>query len=401
MIKYAFLFGIVAASSHTLNPTEEIVGSNTEDECVQWSASTIDYTKNLNNWPIFNQGNCGSCWAFAMATALSIKAQTNISSFDKIFSPGFVMGYLSSSDHPNLKGCNGGVIQNMAHAMQIQNTPKHFSTCQSKVTNPSLPNYCYKQNSPYVSPSDIVSAWSVDINSDGCCTTCGTAFAEECKVSNNYIDAGDQIVKQIKMLYGQKDYHCHAKQPTLEKFNCAQSMSYLLQNYGPIVTGIYVDESRLEWDYGSPADLTEVCQSTSTISINHAVTIVGENQTHWKVQNSWGDGWGDNGYFYVKKGCNYCNMESTFTLIYKLSLGEDDFNKTLVDDEIEALYQQPAPMHEIKQHKSNSWHWYYYAAIAAGCVLLVAAIVFSKKKSTKTILQTGQIHTPTPSRIRL
>lgn len=395
MIKYVFLFGIAAAQNNSLNPTEEIVGTTTEDQCVQWPASAIDYTENLTNWPIFQQGNCGSCWAFAMAAALSIRAQTQIPSFDKIFSPGFVMAYLSSNaNYANLQACKGGVIQEMAHAMQIQNTPKNFSTCQSTVTDFLMPNYCGNS-------ADIVSAWSYEIPAEGCCTTCGTAFAQECKVTNNYIDVGDKIVTQIKMLYGQKDHHCQTKQATDKMRNCAESMSYLLQKYGPIVTGIYVDESRSEWDYGSSPDFTELCRTTSSDTINHAVTIVGENQTHWKMQNSWGTSWGDNGYFYVEKGCNYCNMETTFTQIYQLSLGDDDFNESLVDDEIETLYQQPAPMHEVVQHKSSSWDWYYYAAIAAGCVLLVTALVLSKKNVDKTFLQTEQIHTPVPSRIRL
>jgi C1A family cysteine protease len=39
---------------------------------------------------------------------------------------------------------------------------------------------------------------------------------------------------------------------------------------------------------------------------NHAMVIVGWKQiggfTYWKVQNSWGPDWGDNGYCYIVQG---------------------------------------------------------------------------------------------------
>jgi hypothetical protein len=33
----------------------------------------------------------------------------------------------------------------------------------------------------------------------------------------------------------------------------------------------------------------------------HAVQIVGKTPRHWKLKNSWGDNWGDNGYFRISK----------------------------------------------------------------------------------------------------
>ncbi len=57
-------------------------------------------------------------------------------------------------------------------------------------------------------------------------------------------------------------------------------------------------------------------ESSSTEDINHVVVIVGWDDTRfdgegaWICKNSWGTGWGENGYFYVKYGdCNigtYC-----------------------------------------------------------------------------------------------
>ncbi len=52
---------------------------------------------------------------------------------------------------------------------------------------------------------------------------------------------------------------------------------------------------------------------------NHAVLIVGygtdtkSNEDFWIVKNSWGDGWGENGYFRIRRGVDECGIESMAT----------------------------------------------------------------------------------------
>ncbi|CAG2174750.1 unnamed protein product [Oppiella nova] len=52
------------------------------------------------------------------------------------------------------------------------------------------------------------------------------------------------------------------------------------------------------------------------IEVNHSVLIVGygsdaqTNKTYWIVKNSWGDWWGDKGYFKVDRGVNAMGIES-------------------------------------------------------------------------------------------
>jgi len=53
----------------------------------------------------------------------------------------------------------------------------------------------------------------------------------------------------------------------------------------------------------------------SYYNLNHAPVVVGygtENGTdYWKVKNSWGAGWGDNGYLKVKRGENMCGIATS------------------------------------------------------------------------------------------
>lgn len=46
----------------------------------------------------------------------------------------------------------------------------------------------------------------------------------------------------------------------------------------------------------------------------HAVELVGYTENYWILKNSWGSSWGDNGFFYMKKGINTCDIETRHTV---------------------------------------------------------------------------------------
>ena len=62
---------------------------------------------------------------------------------------------------------------------------------------------------------------------------------------------------------------------------------------------------------------------TSANNNNHAMVIVGyghdskTNLNFWKVRNSWGKGWGEDGYVRIQRGVNMCNVESDAFFIAK------------------------------------------------------------------------------------
>ncbi len=65
-------------------------------------------------------------------------------------------------------------------------------------------------------------------------------------------------------------------------------------------------------------------------AINHAIAIVGwgsQNGTnYWIVKNSWGTGWGENGYFRIIRGKNMCGINNYY--YYPLMTNAVPFSKT-------------------------------------------------------------------------
>lgn len=52
-------------------------------------------------------------------------------------------------------------------------------------------------------------------------------------------------------------------------------------------------------------------------SLDHAIMIVGyKSGTGWRIKNSWGVDWGDNGFGWVAEGntCGICNMTVAIVL---------------------------------------------------------------------------------------
>ncbi len=97
-----------------------------------------------------------------------------------------------------------------------------------------------------------------------------------------------------------------------------------IKNYlvakGPIIAGIYMGGSFVNGVYS--------CSNPGS-NLNHAVLIVGYNETgrYWIVKNSWGSNWNGNGYFYV--GYGKCNIE-TYTMFTELSV--DSTEKKEIND---------------------------------------------------------------------
>lgn len=70
---------------------------------------------------------------------------------------------------------------------------------------------------------------------------------------------------------------------------------HLIEN-GPMI--VFVEGNEIPFISAGPSGLIS-CSGIG--AANYHVLLVGYNSTHWFVKNSWGTGWGDNGYGYIDK----------------------------------------------------------------------------------------------------
>ena len=75
----------------------------------------------------------------------------------------------------------------------------------------------------------------------------------------------------------------------------------------PVAVSIRINDCIKQYSSGVITDFDNECGCTSNPYTNHAVTIVGYGRDYdvphcehyWLVKNSWGEGWGENGYMRV------------------------------------------------------------------------------------------------------
>ena len=88
-----------------------------------------------------------------------------------------------------------------------------------------------------------------------------------------------------------------------------------IYHWGPVSTGFTVHSDFLDWDgYG-----VYRWDGKSEEQGGHAVVLMGwgtesDGTKYWIVRNSWGDQWGDAGYFKFLRGENHCSIEENIVV---------------------------------------------------------------------------------------
>ena len=85
-------------------------------------------------------------------------------------------------------------------------------------------------------------------------------------------------------------------------------MAAWMYDHGPI--GVCLDATKKWHTY--TGGVLKNCGKVKPLGTNHCVLLVGFNNTeatpYWIVKNSWGKKWGMDGYMYLEKGKNMCNV---------------------------------------------------------------------------------------------
>lgn len=237
-----------------------------------WDWRDAIYNGVEGDWtsPVKNQGNCGSCWAFAAVG--QTEAELNLASGNPTLDEDLAEEYLVSGCS-NAGSCCGGWHATALHYIQNQGIPDEACL-------------------PYI--SDSCSCYGT-----GSCTNCAYDNGSGCTnatCSQRCSDYGSRVLKID--FYGQIGNISNppATQQAL--------MKQALVKYGPLsVAFSWVGDGGF-----NPTSRVYNCLSSG--SLNHAVVIVGYNDAggYWIVKNSWGSGWNENGFF--KMGYGQCQIES-------------------------------------------------------------------------------------------
>jgi C1A family cysteine protease len=204
------------------------------------AGATLDWrNQNGVNWvsPVLNQGNCGSCVAFA--TVATLETQVNISSGIPGLNPEFSAQALFACGGG---GCDFGWQPNLA-ARYLQTTGIPDEAC-----------------APYT-----MGATGVDVS---CNTICSDSAARSTKIASSTT-------------------------PSSGFPNAAAVKAALAK--GPLVTTLNVYNDFLAYSSGVYK------HTTGDVEGGHAVSIVGydDNQRAWLIRNSWSTDWGMNGFAWV------------------------------------------------------------------------------------------------------
>ncbi|CAI5443723.1 unnamed protein product [Caenorhabditis angaria] len=232
----------------TLTPTKIQNPTKNPRQKRQTANSTVDWRFAMR--PVFDQAQCGGCWAFAMVAmvegVLYLKGhnETGDLSIQQLLSCDVAF---DTNFGVKNQGCHGGYLQVAAD---------------------------------YLKAHGERSALDIPFLSTHQKSTCLTAqFAPIAPKIASFQSAFLESTNDTRILT-----------------QMANSMVEMVKN-GPVAVGMAVSKDLYSYAEG-------VYDGACGDKINHAVVIVGFTDDYWIVRNSWGSNWGEDGYFRVKRSDN-------------------------------------------------------------------------------------------------
>jgi len=272
-------------ANNTTSPDSESAATNSTNTSRPRKLQTTVYPESLDlrvKYPkcrsislVRNQSQCGSCWAFASMNSLSdrfcIAKSTSTLTQQKFFSVQDVLECCQSCNGGSGNGCFGGMpYYAFLHAQQ-----------NGVVTGETM-NY-----NGFCKPYYLEIQMSNKMTPPACSSTCTNP--------KGYYPTYALDKTKIKgVSYGSGE----------------AQMIAALNNGGSIAVAFMVYQDFYAYRSGIYTHVTGSALG------GHAVRLVGygvENGVKfWIIANSWGNFWGENGFFRMKRGTNDCGIESNY-----------------------------------------------------------------------------------------
>ena len=249
-------------------------------------AATFDYTTRVSAVntstsilrPVRDQGQCGSCYAFAIIAL--VEAQYAFQYGQAVNMSDQQIVDCSSGDY----GCTGG----------------YFDTSFAYLNSS---NWYVNTAGQY--PYTAVAA-------SNCSAKRSSALAVGNLVYRHVPSANASAMQQALIDYG----------PLWISIYVGSDCSGLPPSACPVAPSVATKIMNTFQSYTGGIYRADGCV-TSADNNNHAMAIVGYGydaklkMNYWKLRNSWGDGWGEDGYVRIQRGVNMCNVESDVFFLAK------------------------------------------------------------------------------------
>jgi len=255
---------------------------------------SFDWREQGGVTPVKDQGNCGSCWAFGTVAPLESAIKIKEGKTVDLSEQWLV------SCNKDYWGCDGGWWAHDYHEWKKGSCGGTGAVLESDFSYSASDESC---NGPYQHPY-ILENW---------------AF-----IGSEY---GTPVKSAIKQA---------------------------IIDYGPVSASV---RATSDWNYYNGG----VYNNDAVGRVNHAITIVGWDDAMgsngvWIIKNSWGSGWGDNGYMYIEYGCSSIGYSACYVDDYR---GPPHENEEIVTFNLKELTNDPNQGFDRIEPWGNKPEWYY------------------------------------------
>lgn len=253
--------------------------------------------RSMGSRDVFDQGDCGACWAFASSNTLAARYSWFMNQSMEKLSAEYMLACAATyggKDGRNLQGCSGGSVEQAWYFLQnygtVKNSCVHY-TLKGESGNDevkALANVCNISVCPDSGEPSYIYRASVSYLVPGVPSQCPQGSETNIRAD---LYSNGPVTVTMRMYADFLDYWLNLTAP------------------GPPQTQVYAYDG------------------TSDLQGYHAVMLAGWGSTpqtatrpaekFWVVGNSWGrqtvdpDDWGSNGYFCIRRGTNECGIEET------------------------------------------------------------------------------------------